>query len=133
MRIKLEANRDWEDNLTGTYCIYLNGREVGNDANGVSFDTDRNLMGIKNISVQKRYQLEVITGETKTGKTFEISGGRKAGGRHNDWWLEVDGVTVSYAENAKWLIQLLVVIEWDDEQIEYSNNLYKKELARRTA
>jgi hypothetical protein len=133
MRIKLEANRDWEDNLTGTYCIYLNGREVGNEANGVSFNTDNNLMGIKNISVQKRYQLEVITGETKTGKTFEIYGGRKAGGRHTDWWLEVDGVTVCYQENAKWLIQLLVVVEWDDEQIEFSNNLYKKELARRTA
>ena len=133
MRIKLEANRDWEDNLTGTYCIYLNGREVGNDANGVSFNTDNNLMGIKNISVQKRYQLEVITGETKTGKTFEIYGGRKAGGRHNDWWLEVDGVTVCYEENAKWLIQLLVVIEWNDEQIKYSNNLYKKELERKRA
>lgn len=133
MRIKLEANRDWEDNLTGTYCIYLNGREVGNDANGVSFDTDDNLRGIKSIYVKKRYQLEVITGETKTGKTFEIFGGRKAGGRHTDWWLDIDGVCVCYAENAKWLIQLLVCPEWNDEQIEFSNNLYKKELDRKRA
>tara|TARA_R100000329_G_scaffold145706_1_gene131509 strand:+ start:102 stop:494 length:393 start_codon:yes stop_codon:yes gene_type:complete len=130
MRVKLKENKDWEGNFNGTYCVFLNGREVGNDANNITLDNEWNPRGIKTIYIESPYNYaEYIVGETKTNKRFEISGGRKAGGRHNDWWLDVDGVCVGYDNNAKRLIQLLVCVEWTDEQIELSNRIYKRQVS----
>ena len=128
MKVQLKERTDWEGNLLGIYDVYLNGREVGNDANNCLSDVWVN-QGLKTIKAEG---IKII-GETGTNKTFEIYGGIKAGGRANDWFLEVDGVTVSYANNAKNLIQLLCACTWTDQQVEFSHSLYKKDLEKRLA
>lgn len=128
MRIQLKERKDWEGNLLGKYDIYLNSREVGNEANDCLSDVwaEQGLKSIKSVGYK-------AIGETSTNKTFEIFGGIKAGGARNDWFLEVDGVTVSFANNAKHLIQLLCACTWTDEQIEFSHSLYKEDLQKRLA
>ena len=89
MRIQLKERKDWEGNFLGKYDIYLNSREVGNEANDCLSDVwaEQGLKSIKSVGYK-------AIGETSTNKTFEIFGGIKAGGARNDWFLEVDGVTV---------------------------------------
>ena len=128
MKIQLKPNTNhYEDESRATYCVFLNGKEVGNDANNVSLSNIWGEHGFKTINVdKKKYGYEIITGETKTGKTYEIFGGRKAGGMQNQWWLDVDGTCVAFGENAKELIQFLVCFEWTDKQISFSNSIYKR-------
>jgi|TARA_R110000803_G_scaffold110490_1_gene178858 hypothetical protein len=72
-----------------------------------------------------------LVGVTATNKTFELSGGIHAGGTRKDWFLEVDGITVLYTNSAKDCLELLCALDWTDEQIDFSNRLYKKDTARK--
>jgi hypothetical protein len=129
MNIQLKKNLDYENNFDGTYCVYLNGRPVGNDADKVVLHTQWHKLGFKNIYVGKPNGHEkAILGQTKTDKSFEIFGGHKWGGSHNDWFLVINDITIAHAKNAKSLLQLLVCIEWTDEQIQSSNDLYKRRM-----
>ena len=133
LRIQLKEKTDWEGNFNGYFEVYLNGRPVGNDAQSVNLTKEFDTLGFESIKVNKvehSYQMEIITGKTKTGKVFEIYGGRKSGGSRNDWFLEVDGVCVGYEKCAKHLIQILCCVSWTEDQIELSNNLYKRQIAR---
>jgi|ETNvirenome_2_60_1030617.scaffolds.fasta_scaffold179687_1 hypothetical protein len=97
--------------------IRLNGRYVGMEANC----TD------KIVSIQTGgYKDHKLLGITSTGKAFEISGGRHAGGARNDYWLLVDDVVIDYAHSGKELLELLCAIEWTDKQVAFSNKLYKE-------
>lgn len=128
MKVQLKERTDWEGNLNGYFDVYLNGRPVENDAMNISLTNEFDEIGFANIKVIRPYQMDIITGTTKTGKVFEIYGGRKAGGARNQWWLEVDGVCVGYEKCAKHLIQILCCVSWTEDQIELSNNLYKKQI-----
>ena len=130
MRIQLKEKTDWEGNFNGYFEVYLNGRPVGNDAESVNLTKEFDTLGFESIKVIRPYQMDIITGTTKTGKVFEIYGGRKSGGSRNDWFLEVDGVCVGYEKCAKHLIQILCCVSWTEDQIELSNNLYKRQIER---
>lgn len=130
MRVQLKERTDWDDNPNGYFDVYLNGRPVENDAMSISLTKEFNTLGFESIQVVRPYQMDIITGKTKTGKVFEIYGGRKAGGARNQWYLEVDGVCVGYEKNAKLLIQILCCVSWDESQIELSKSLYKEQCER---
>ena len=131
MRVKLKERTDWEGNLNGYFDVHLNGRPVGNDAMCISLTKEFNTIGFESIKVICPNYMEIITGLTKTGKVFEIYGGYKAGGRANDWFLEVDGTCVGYENNAKLLIQILCSVTWDEDQMELCANLYQRQLERK--
>ena len=130
MRVQLKERTDFDGNHNGYFEVYLNGRPVGNDAECISLTNEFNTLGFESIEVIRPYQMDIITGTTKTGKVFEIYGGLKAGGRKTDWFLEVDGVCVGYEKNAKLLIQILCCVSWDESQIELSKSLYEEQRKR---
>ena len=115
MRVQLKERTDWDDNPNGYFDVHLNGRPVENDAMSISLTNEFDEIGFANI---------------KTGKVFEIYGGRKAGGSRNQWYLEVDGICVGFEKNAKHLIQILCSVTWDETQIDFSNNLYQRQIER---
>tara|TARA_R110000751_G_C13460779_1_gene445358 strand:- start:49 stop:429 length:381 start_codon:yes stop_codon:yes gene_type:complete len=122
MKVQIRERKNEEGDLLGISDVYLNGREVGGDASGCIAGE----YGLQTIGTQG----DKITGLTGTNKPFEIWGGVKAGGTKNDWFLDIDGVCVCYEINAKRLIQLLCACAWTDEQIVFSNGLYKKALIK---
>ena len=131
MRVQLKERTDWDDNPNGYFDVHLNGRPVENDAMSISLTNEFNEIGFANIKVIcPNGGMEIITGTTKTGKVFEIYGGRKAGGSRNQWYLEVDGICVGFEKNAKHLIQILCSVTWDETQIDFSNNLYQRQIER---
>jgi len=103
--------------------IRLNGKYVGMDADCTDKIVSIETAGYKDCK---------LVGTTSTGKTFELEGGTHAGGRVNDYFLYLDDTVVSYANSAKELLELLCGIEWTEEQIDFSNSLYKKDTARKS-
>jgi len=100
--------------------VTLNGRYVGMSASS----TDK-IVSIKTAG----YKDCKLVGMTATNKAFELSGGIHAGATSKDWFLEVDGITVLYTNSAKDCLELLCAIDWTDEQIIRSQNIYKSRQA----
>lgn len=98
--------------------ILLNNKYVGMGANRTVF--------VETIKAGGHKESKLL-GTTSTGKDFEIFGGKHGGGTKTDWFLKVDEIIVSYCNSAKACLELLCSIEWTDEQIQFSHNLYNKE------
>jgi|11BtaG_2_1085332.scaffolds.fasta_scaffold15808_3 hypothetical protein len=82
--------------ISGLACVKVNGRVV---------EFSPAISSVRKISAGH------WEGETRNGYSFEIFGGRAAGGRSNDWWVDYSALRLPHPIRVKSAVEAVKIIE----------------------